>query len=125
MACARHAHIPLCNLGRDALTTLIDVTFARTLQVGRTCSISESCFSFFGYTYHILCCLPLFFPLLYYCSAYSTSCFRNIPFLCPSLPLFVLLLYFRRVNFPFYLHSLLSPRLLPSLFLQYYFLLPL
>lgn len=28
---ARYAHIPLCNLGPDALTTMIDVTFSRSL----------------------------------------------------------------------------------------------
>jgi DNA polymerase epsilon subunit 1 len=33
--CARYAHIPICNLGADALTTMIDVIFARILQHNR------------------------------------------------------------------------------------------
>jgi DNA polymerase epsilon subunit 1 len=35
LACSRHAHVPLCNLGRDVLTTMIDVSFARALQHNR------------------------------------------------------------------------------------------
>ena len=33
LACSRFAQVPLCNLGRDALTTMTDVLFGRTLQV--------------------------------------------------------------------------------------------
>jgi DNA polymerase epsilon subunit 1 len=33
--CARHSHIPLCNLGADSLTTMIDVTFGRQLLHNR------------------------------------------------------------------------------------------
>ena len=35
LACARYAHVPLCNLGSDALTTMIDVTFSRQLTHNR------------------------------------------------------------------------------------------
>ena len=35
LACARHAHVPISSLGMDALTTMIDVTFARALQHNR------------------------------------------------------------------------------------------
>jgi DNA polymerase epsilon subunit 1 len=35
LECARYAHVPLCNLGSDALTTIIDVLFARQLQHNR------------------------------------------------------------------------------------------
>jgi DNA polymerase epsilon subunit 1 len=35
MACARHAHVPVASLGRDACTTMIDVAFARSLQHNR------------------------------------------------------------------------------------------
>jgi hypothetical protein len=35
LACARYAHIPLCNLGPDALTTMIDVIFSRQLTHNR------------------------------------------------------------------------------------------
>jgi hypothetical protein len=32
---SRHAHIPVCNLGNDALTTIIDVALARQLMHNR------------------------------------------------------------------------------------------
>ena len=35
LTAARYAHIPLCNLGTDALTTMIDVTFSRQLLHNR------------------------------------------------------------------------------------------
>jgi hypothetical protein len=35
LACARYSHIPLCNLGPDALTTVIDVVFSRQLTHNR------------------------------------------------------------------------------------------
>lgn len=33
--CARYSHVPVCNLGVDAITTMIDVSYARVLQQGR------------------------------------------------------------------------------------------
>jgi DNA polymerase epsilon subunit 1 len=35
LECARYAHIPVCNLGMDAPTTMTDVMFARQLQHNR------------------------------------------------------------------------------------------
>lgn len=35
LQCARHAHIPLCNLGMNAPSTMTDVMFARQLQHNR------------------------------------------------------------------------------------------
>ena len=35
LMCSRHAHVPVCNLGRDACTTMTDVTYARALQKSR------------------------------------------------------------------------------------------
>lgn len=35
LECARYAHVPLCNFGSDALTTIIDVVFSRQLQHNR------------------------------------------------------------------------------------------
>ena len=97
---------------------------------GCTYSISESCFSFFGYTYHILCCLPLFFPLLYYCSAYSTllPAFGTFPFSVPlfpfssffyifvaSLPHFIYTLcFFLAFYLPYFFNTIFSSSLLLS-----------
>ena len=35
LCCARYAHVPVCNLGPDALTTMIDVAFSRQLAHNR------------------------------------------------------------------------------------------